>query len=100
MVSAPIEILTVSKSEYLLCYSMSSTCLHTLHTHISLRDDVAFLTGLVNARNKFLGKTCKGREHLKDADLNITTRTRQAMYSRYNVTLKRVPATFVAVEKQ
>jgi len=78
---------------------MSSTCLHPLHTPIGLRDDVAFLTGLVNARNKFLGKTCKGRQHLKNADLNVTT-TRQAMYSRYNVTLKRVPETFVAVEKQ
>jgi len=41
----------VTKSEFLLCSSMSSTCPHPLYTHIGLRGDVAFLAGLVNASN-------------------------------------------------
>jgi hypothetical protein len=73
----------VSKSESLLCSSMSSACLRPLHTHVGLKDDVAFLTELVNARNKCIGKACNGRQYLRGADLDIT-KTRRAMYSGFH----------------
>jgi hypothetical protein len=41
--------------------------LHTLHTHI--RDNVAFLSGMVNAHNQFLRKT--ERERLRDLEGDI-----------------------------